>query len=103
MSDAPAPAPRNSYWNRKPKAAPLPADHAKRQGEITRLAFVVLGREPALAFLNAANDELGGRPLDLATASAEGLARVEEHLSRMAYRQAGAQTTVGEHDLLPLS
>ena len=34
------------------------------------------GRDPAMAFLNAENPALGGRPLALATASAEGYARV---------------------------
>ena len=88
MSDAQAaaPAPRNSYWRGRAKSNPLPAEQAKRQGEITKLAFVVLGREEALAFLNSPNEELDGRPLDLATASAEGLSRVEAQLSALAYR-----------------
>ena len=45
---------------------------AQRQGAITRLAFHLLGREGAIAFLNNDNAELGARPLDLATASAAG-------------------------------
>lgn len=58
---------------------PLSSDHARRQGDISRLAFLVMGgRDPAIAFLNGENDELGGRPLVVATASAKGYARVAD-------------------------
>ena len=62
-------------------------DSARRQGDITRLAFQLLGREQAIAFLNGANAELGARPLDLATASALGCASVEAALGRLAFQQ----------------
>ena len=65
-------------------ASPLSKDVAKRQGQITSLAFALLGgRDPALAFLNGGNSELGGRPLDLAMASDKGYRLVEQaiHLS----------------------
>ena len=56
-----------------------------RQGDITRLAFSLLGgRDGAMAFLNDANDELGGRPIDLAIASDEGFARVQQEIARRA-------------------
>lgn len=56
----------------------MPKDSAERQGNITRLAFTLLGgRDGAMAFLNGNDDELGGRPIDLATASADGYADVE--------------------------
>jgi len=71
-------------WGRR-KRAPLAADLAKRQGEITRLAFLLLGRDAAIAFLNTAHAGLGGRPLDLATASDEGRNDVEAEIGRLAY------------------
>lgn len=83
--DETAPAPRNamswSKWNRQH----LAADLAKRQGDITRLAFLLLGRDAAIAFLNTAHATLGGRPLDLATASDEGRNSVEAEIGRLAY------------------
>lgn len=63
----------------------LEPGQARRQGEITRLAFQILGREAAIAFLNTTNAELRGRPLDLATASDEGRNRVEAAIGRLAY------------------
>lgn len=88
----PAPTPtaiRAEWRRRRPQAVPIPADQAARQGAISRLAFQLLGREDAIAFLNTVHDGLGGRPLALATASAEGSAEVESELSRMAYREPG--------------
>jgi len=66
----------------RPRLAP---DQAKRQGEITQLAFLLLGREPAIAFLNTAHSALGGRPLDLAIASDAGRNSVEAEIGRLAY------------------
>lgn len=61
----------------------MPPADARRQGDITRLAFQALGRERAIAFLNSDNSELGARPLDLATASEAGWTRVREELHRL--------------------
>lgn len=69
----------------------LPADDARRQGHITNLAFLVLGREAAIAFLNAPNDALGARPLDLAIGGEEGCARVEAELARLRFQANGAR------------
>ncbi|PZU11320.1 MAG: hypothetical protein DI606_11255 [Sphingobium sp.] len=55
----------------------LPADEAKRQGEITIFAFHALGRDAALVFLNNHDEELGGRPLHLATASVAGFESIK--------------------------
>jgi len=56
---------------------PLPPGDARRQGDISQLAFLTMGgRDPAIAFLNSENAELGGRPLAVATASPEGYERV---------------------------
>lgn len=82
----PSDASPGAHWKRRPRAAPIPREEAARQGAITQLAFLTLGREAAIAFLNTAHEGLGGRPLALATASAEGRAEVEEELARMAYR-----------------
>ena len=59
----------------------LTPEEAERQGHISRLAFERL-RQPAavIAFLNTHDETLGGRPLDLAIASSEGMAQVEAAL-----------------------
>jgi hypothetical protein len=86
MTDEAATASPGSHWKRRPKTVPIPRDQAQRQGEITRLAFLLLGRERAIAFLNTDHDTLGGRPLALATASAAGHMSVEAELGRMTFR-----------------
>ncbi|WP_338028041.1 MbcA/ParS/Xre antitoxin family protein [Croceibacterium selenioxidans] len=63
----------------------LEREAAVRQGHIARLAFQVLGKDRAIAFLNTEHAALGGRPLDLATLSDEGRNSVEAELGRMAY------------------
>lgn len=68
---------------RRADAPRLQPDDARRQGDITRLAFQQLGREGAISFLNSDNAELGTRPLDLATSSATGFASVEAALGRL--------------------
>ena len=82
-SDTAAPvdesAPAKTRSNRFFRASriALPREDARRQGDISQLAFLTLGgRDPAIAFLNNENAELGGRPLALATASAEGFEQV---------------------------
>ena len=59
----------------------LPADEARRQGEITIFALNALGRDAALEFLNGHDEELGGRPLHLATASASGFEAIKTAIS----------------------
>jgi uncharacterized protein (DUF2384 family) len=59
----------------------LEPERVERQGRVARLAFEALGREAATSFLNSHDDALGGRPLDLAIASAEGLAAVEASIA----------------------
>lgn len=67
----------------------LPADAARRQGQVTHLAFLALGgRDATVEFLNVPDADLGGRPLDVAVASAEGAARVTAAIRRL----AGART-----------
>lgn len=65
----------NSFFRKQ--RTPLPREDAQRQGDISQLAFLTMGgRDPAIAFLNAENPDLGGRPLAIATASAEGYDQV---------------------------
>ena len=80
-----SPARRGMMRFRRTNAQRLPPEDAKRQGEITQLAFLLLGREAAIAFLNTAHAGLGGRPLDLAIASDEGRNSVEAEIGRMTY------------------
>jgi uncharacterized protein (DUF2384 family) len=75
---------------RKSNAERLAPANARRQGDITRLAFTLLGREAAIEFLNSENAELGGRPLDLAIASESGCAVVEAELGRLTCRPANS-------------
>jgi uncharacterized protein (DUF2384 family) len=79
-----------SPWKRRPKTPALPRDQAVRQGEITQLAFLLLGRDEAIAFLNSDHPGLGGRPLDLATGSDEGRSSVETELGRIVYSSSAA-------------
>jgi uncharacterized protein (DUF2384 family) len=89
MSDSQTSAPA-TYWRRRTPKHPLPHDHAIRQGEITRMAFQILGREEAIAFLNADNERLGGRPIAAATESAAGYLHVTGELERMHEGQGDA-------------
>ena len=74
---------------RRSSAPRLEPEQARRQGEITQLAFLLMGRDAAIAFLNSDNAELSGRPLDLATASDEGRNSVESELGRLVYDRPG--------------
>lgn len=77
----PAAAPaRAMHFRRRSNAPLLPRDAVRRQGAITTLAFQLLGREQAIAFLNTDHAALGGRPLALATDSVAGLQSVERLL-----------------------
>jgi len=56
----------------------LSRDQGARQGRVVRAAHGALGEVEAVRmFLNSHHDGLAGRPIDLAVASEEGLARVE--------------------------
>jgi hypothetical protein len=72
-----------SHWLRRKRSPPIPRDDAVRQGNITRLAFILLGRDAAIAFLNGERPDLGGRPLAIATASEGGEARVRAMLQEL--------------------
>jgi uncharacterized protein (DUF2384 family) len=62
----------------------LSADEAARQGRVSSLAFAALRQPQAvIAFLNTYDETLGGRPIDLAIASPEGLRSVESALATL--------------------
>lgn len=86
MSEQTSFASPHAHWKRRKKAPPIPRDQAARQGEITQLAFLLLGRDEAIAFLNTEHQALGGRPLDLATVSDEGRNSVEAELGRLSFK-----------------
>lgn len=58
----------------------LSPEQAARQGRISQMAIVRLGATAAIGFLNGHDEKLGGRPLDLAIDSVEGLRAVEQRL-----------------------
>jgi hypothetical protein len=63
----------------------LTPEAAARQGSVTQLAWRLLGgREGAIAYLNAHDDLLGGRPLDLAVESEEACLAVERSIAQHA-------------------
>ena len=71
--------------------APLAADKGERQGRAVNAARAAFGStEAVLAFLNTPHPDLGGRPLDLALASDEGLAAVEAAIADQAARGEAA-------------
>lgn len=78
-----------SHWRRRKWSSPIPSDQAARQGNITRMAFDLLGKDGAISFLNSELADLGGRPLAIATASAAGQARVLTAMQNLA--SAGAR------------
>ena len=77
-------APRTKKFRRLFAAPKLEAAAAVRQGRITSHAFIVLGREEAIAYLHTPCPALGGVPLEIATGSAEGEVAV---LSEIAARK----------------
>ena len=72
----------NMAFRKRVSAPRLAPDQAARQGRVSRLAFEALRRPDAvIAFLNTHDDALGGRPIDLAVASEDGLLSVERALA----------------------
>lgn len=84
MSGADEAAPeRPKMTFRRSNLPRMEAGSARRQGDVSSLAFEVLGRDEALAFLNAEHAVLGGRPIDLAVLSDQGRASVVAELGRL--------------------
>ncbi|MEP9361280.1 hypothetical protein [Sphingomonas sp. KR3-1] len=78
---APPERTRTNGFRKRFTSVRLDPGSAERQGRAARLAFEALGRDAATAFLNGFDETLGGRPLDLAIASAEGLTAVEQAIA----------------------
>jgi hypothetical protein len=76
-----------AHWRRRTRSNPISRDQAIRQGDITSLAFGILGKDEAIAFLNSDSPRLGGSPLAIATESHAGQQRVEAELGWMRERQ----------------
>ncbi|MBX9896798.1 MAG: DUF2384 domain-containing protein [Qipengyuania sp.] len=72
-----------AHWRKRARTTPLSREQARRQGSITNLAFLLLGKEEAIAFLNTANARLGARPIAQATESDAGQALVKDELLRL--------------------
>jgi uncharacterized protein (DUF2384 family) len=70
----------NRPFAKRFNAPRLSVEEAERQGRVSNLAIKLLGGPAAIAFLNAHDDALGGRPLDLAIKSEEGLNAVKQIL-----------------------
>lgn len=73
--------PKVSRFRKRFDTVRLAPDAAKRQGQAATAAWMKLGKEGSILFLNTHDDSLGGRPIDLAVASAAGLAAVEKRLA----------------------
>lgn len=82
-ADAPlSPKPAAKRFRRPFNAVRPSADQMRRQGRVAQAAWSELGgRDAVMAFLNDHHDGLGGRPLDVAVASDEGLLAVEHALA----------------------
>jgi hypothetical protein len=74
-------APKRKMFRSKFDTVRLAPDAVERQSKITMLAFHALGSQAAIAFLNSHSDALGGRPLDLAVASAGGFEAVSRQIA----------------------
>lgn len=77
--------PRRKMFRDRYTTVKISKESAERQGRVTMLAWRLLGgRDGAMAYLNAHDETLGGRPLDLAVASVEGCAAVERAITARA-------------------
>ena len=74
--------PQTKRFRRRFDAVRLSPDQATRQGEAATAAWIAFkDRDAMVAFLNTHDDDLGGRPIDLAVESVEGLATVKQALA----------------------
>lgn len=73
----------NSRFKKSFNGPRLSPEQAERQGRISNAAFLALGQAEAIRFLNGHDDGLGGRPLDLAIESNDGLAAVERAIETL--------------------
>jgi hypothetical protein len=71
-----------TYQPRSRRPRKFPEHFAIQQNSTTQFAFLALGRERAIAFLNEHHSPLDGRPIDIAGTS-EGAALVQTEIRRM--------------------
>jgi hypothetical protein len=69
--------PRTKVFRKRSNTPVLAPERVERQSRIARIAFEALGREDAVSFLNTHDDAFGGRPLDLAMESEDGMRTIE--------------------------
>jgi hypothetical protein len=81
--EQPAPSPgRPKFRGSRQAHLRLSPDEAQRQGAAARHAWSAFqDKDRVVAFLNGHDEELGGRPIDLAVASDAGLARVTDAIN----------------------
>lgn len=79
--------PRAKLFRKRFDMPRLLPEAQERQGRISTEAFLALGRDEALRFLNTPDAALGGRPLEIATASAGGLTRIRQAIDVMVKRE----------------
>lgn len=85
--DAPARTPITRTFRKHSALPKLSRDQMRRQNDVLQSAwrhFKTPG--PVIAFLNAQNEQLQAKPLELALHSDEGLQRVERLLGEMTYQ-----------------
>src|SRR3546814_5814157 len=89
----------NKPFRKRFDTARLSREEAARQGRAAKLAWEYMpGPGRAVAFLNAHDVALGGRPIDLAVQSAEGLRAVEDAIAaRAPGMRAHRSPRSGEH------
>ena len=81
----------NDPFRRRRRQGPvLSSEEGKRQGHAVRAAQTLGDVEAVRAFLNFPHEALGGRPIDLAVASAAGLAAVEAEIAAERDRRTSA-------------
>ena len=84
-ASAPSARPQRRQFRKPFNAVRIAPEAAARQGRAATVAWSRFGnRDEAVAFLNAHDEGLGGRPIDIAVESDEGLQRVETLLASVA-------------------
>ena len=85
---------RKTFVSRSARV-PMPAEAASRQGRAAAIAWEAFeDRDAAVAYLNTRDDALGGRPIDIAIASAAGLTAVEASIVTRARLQRHEVVTI---------
>ncbi|HST35650.1 MAG TPA: antitoxin Xre/MbcA/ParS toxin-binding domain-containing protein [Allosphingosinicella sp.] len=89
----------NPFQKRRRQGPILSPEEGKRQGHAVRAAQALGDVEAVRAFLNSPHETLGGRPIDLAVASAAGLAAVEAEIAAERGRRNGGAPSPSAQEL----